>query len=618
MLEVQHISKRYHYQKVLNDISLCFPKAGIVAIVGPSGCGKTTLLHILGGIDRDFQGELLWNGRSVKHRLTRYRRRHISFIFQQFHLIMWLSLKQNISLPRFFHKQEKADFALEMDALKQQSLTSLSMGQRQRLAYLRSHYHHSDILLCDEPTGSLDPQYAKAVMELLKNEAKHRLVILVSHDEKLVKEYSDEIYYMQDGEIINHDILSSQKRIEHFPTIHHQYVFSHMRLAFASLWSHKGRSLQLIMGLLLSLLCIVTALTLTRHLEEQFHQYIYSLVPASGISFQSRYQQSLSLELLDQMQNQAGIIKSEMFLDDYECLGIGFESDHYEQSQTLFIGDDTSPYTYLSLQYGQYPQANNEILLSLSTARHLYGEQDVSSLIGQNVYAWYQHDWEVKGICYKIVGITNQTTTLDTLYQMNHAYIHLLKDVYTYDVNQVTSHLGILYVHPDYQREDVIKQLQKQYPDYEFMEIGKSTTQNVSKTLEQVNMILAIFSLLAILSSLFLIGEVMFLNVVQKKKDLAIMKCFGASSLDIMKIVFYESLQILFIAQSLCLILYYQIIQILNTFMKDVFGSEMFSLQMDMYVVGGVFVLCALLVFISQCPPLFYILKMNTVQALKE
>ena len=89
--------------------------------------------------------------------------------------------------PRFFHKQEKISLKLEMDELKHQSLSSLSMGQRQRLAYLRSHYHHSDILLCDEPTGSLDPQYAKAVMELLKEESLHRLVILVSHDEKLVR-----------------------------------------------------------------------------------------------------------------------------------------------------------------------------------------------------------------------------------------------------------------------------------------------------------------------------------------------------------------------------------------------------------------------------------------------
>ena len=105
-----------------------------------------------------------------------------------------------------------------------------------------------------------------------------------------------------------------------------------------------------------------------------------------------------------------------------------------------------------------------------------------------------------------------------------------MKDIYQYELEQVSSHLGIVYVHPDYHRDHVMKQLKKQFPDYEFLAIGESTTQNVSQVLNQANIILLFFSLLAILSSLFLIGEVMFLNVIQKKKDLAIMKCFGASS----------------------------------------------------------------------------------------
>ena len=150
------------------------------------------------------------------------------------------------------------------------------------------------------------------------------------------------------------------------------------------------------------------------------------------------------------------------------------------------------------------------------------------------------------------------------------------------------------------------------------MEIGKSTTQNVSEVLQQANIILALFSLLAILAALFLIGEVMFLNVIQKKKDLAIMKCYGASSLDMIKIVFYESLQILIIAQGLCLVLYYQIIQIINHFIQGFFEGQMFFVGMDWKIVCIVFMLCTLLVLISQCPPLLYILKMNTVAALKE
>ncbi len=429
---------------------------------------------------------------------------------------------------------------------------------------------------------------------------------------------NDEIYTMKDGEIVAHQILSQSPQILPQQERSRKYLFPHLRLSFASLCSHKGRSFQLMIGILLSLLCIVVALTLTRHLEKQFHQYIYSMVPASGISFQSRYQQSLSLELLSQMKGQEGILKAEMFLDDYECLGIGFHEERYEQSQTLFIGDDTSPYTYLSLKYGRLPQSHNEIVLSLSTAQHLVDTQDVSSLIGKSIYAWYQHEWEVKSICYHIVGITTQTTTLDTFYQMDHAYIYLLKDVYHYQLDQISSHLGILYVHPDYQRQDIIKQLEKQYPDYRFMAIGESTSQNVSQTIEQVNMILFLFSCLAILSSLFLIGEIMFLNVIQKKKDLAVMKCFGAGTFDILRIVLYESIQIVICSQILCFLFYYQVIQIINSFIKQMFEIETLRVELDWPLMLFVFLISDILVLCSQIPPLLYILKMNTVEALKE
>ena len=85
MLQIVHITKRYHYQKVLDDISLDLPKTGMIAIVGPSGCGKSTLLHIIGGIDQDFQGDIKWQERSVKKHLSHYSQKHIGFIFQQFH-----------------------------------------------------------------------------------------------------------------------------------------------------------------------------------------------------------------------------------------------------------------------------------------------------------------------------------------------------------------------------------------------------------------------------------------------------------------------------------------------------------------------------------------------------
>lgn len=139
MLKLVHVSKRYQYQKVLDDVSMELPARGIVAIVGPSGCGKSTLLHIIGGIDRHFQGNLVWQDKSVKHCLTRYRRKHISFIFQQFYLIMWLSVHQNIHLSRFFHPQPKRIDELDIQEFEYLKMASLSLGQQQRIEIGRAH-----------------------------------------------------------------------------------------------------------------------------------------------------------------------------------------------------------------------------------------------------------------------------------------------------------------------------------------------------------------------------------------------------------------------------------------------------------------------------------------------
>lgn len=618
MLELKHIVKRYDYQKVLDDINIVFPECGIVSIIGPSGCGKSTLLNIIGGIDDDFQGELLMNDKSVKTHLADYRRKHVSFIFQQFHLIMWLSVKENVALPQFFHPQEKQQILLDLDDLQRAKMKDLSLGQRQRLAYLRSRYHLSDILLCDEPTGSLDSDHSEQVMQLLKEESKHRLVTLVSHDKELVEKYSDEIYEMKDGCIISHQLIHMPMKHMDKAKTTSKIHFSHLRLSLSSLLSHKSRSFQLVFGLCVSMLCIVFTLTLSTNLEQELINYVYSLVPAASISFQTSSHESLTIDIIDQLSDYSSIVKAEMYLDDYEFLGISFTGERYQESNTLFIGDDTSPYDDIQLEVGNYPNQNYEILVSLSTAKYLCQDNDLKDLIGKKVYGWYQHELKVEAIEYKIVGITNQSTTLDTIYTMNHAYIYLLSDVYDFDIDNVSASLGIIYVNKDSDRSKVVEQLENDYPSFQFKEVGSSTAQNISDTMNQVRIILLIFSFLAILSSLFLIGEVMFLNIVQKKKDLAIMKCFGASTFDIMRIVLYESLEIVLLAQVFSTILYLNCISLLNNIVSEVLLNDSFTFQADFRILIIVYALAYVLIFISQIPPLLYVLRLNTVNALKD
>lgn len=616
MLELKHIHKRYNCQKVLDDISLIFPDVGMIGIIGPSGCGKSTLLNIIGGIDKDFSGDLLYNGQSVKKHLTRYRQIHVSFIFQQLHLIHWLSVFNNIQLSQYFHKQNDQNVKMDISQFKNLKISSLSFGQRQKVSYLRACYYNKDILLCDEPTGSLDSQNAQTLMELLKQESKYKLVIIVSHNFDLIKEFCDEIHEIKDGRLINH-IKQSQQL---FPYINQTYqqtkkIFPFLSLAWFSLLANKKRTFQMIMGFSLSLLCVLITLTMGQSLEIKINDYIYSLIPPSSISVQS-VQQSFDDTFIKEVEKLDGVNRIQLFLDDYEQLGIGFVKERYQESQTLFISDDTAPYEHLPLKYGHFPTQKNEILVSQSTAQHLCSKSNFKELLGKKVYAWYKHKNEVNSISYYVVGITQNMTTVDTIYQQPNAYIDLLQKEKI--MKDMKSHTGIIFVEQDRDRSIVLKQLMRKYPQYKFIETGTSTIKQVSSMMIKIKIVLWIFSSLAMLSSLFLIGEVMFFNVFQKKKDFAIMQCFGARLFDFIRMILCESLIIVGVSLGLVFLTYIQIIHIFNSILKAIAIYESIVLSVDISLFFVITFLSFVLVCISQIAPVIYITRLNTVNALKD
>ncbi len=220
MLELRNIVKEYlsGESKVtaLRDVSLKFRKNEFVAILGSSGCGKTTMLNIVGGLDRYTSGDLLINGVSTKKYKDSdwdsYRNHSIGFVFQSYNLIPHQTVLSNVELALTLSGVSKAERrARAKDALKQVGLedqihkkpNQMSGGQMQRVAIARALVNNPDILLADEPTGALDTQTSVQIMELLKEVAKDRLVIMVTHNPELADEYATRIVRLRDGEIIS-------------------------------------------------------------------------------------------------------------------------------------------------------------------------------------------------------------------------------------------------------------------------------------------------------------------------------------------------------------------------------------------------------------------------------
>ena len=216
MLELKQITKIYpaggENVQALKGIDMQFRKSEFVSVLGPSGCGKTTLLNIIGGLDQYTSGDLQINGRSTKDFKDRdwdtYRNHSIGFVFQSYNLIPHQSVLQNVELAltlsgvKKSERRKRAKEALIRVGLKDQMKkkpAEMSGGQMQRVAIARAIVNNPDIILADEPTGALDTETSKQVMDILKEIAKDRLVIMVTHNPDLANEYSTRIIRMLDG-----------------------------------------------------------------------------------------------------------------------------------------------------------------------------------------------------------------------------------------------------------------------------------------------------------------------------------------------------------------------------------------------------------------------------------
>lgn len=230
MLELKDIRKEYKTGdlsvEALKGISLQFRESEFVSILGPSGCGKTTMLNIIGGLDKYTEGDLVINGVSTKDYKDRdwdsYRNHSVGFVFQSYNLIPHQSVLQNVELALSLsgvsknERRKRAKEALEAvglgDQLKKKP-AEMSGGQMQRVAIARALVNNPDIILADEPTGALDTQTSVQVMNILKEVAKDRLVIMVTHNPDLANEYSTRIIRMLDGVIKDDSAPLSEEEV---------------------------------------------------------------------------------------------------------------------------------------------------------------------------------------------------------------------------------------------------------------------------------------------------------------------------------------------------------------------------------------------------------------------
>jgi len=296
MLQLIKIKKNYitsnQVVQALKGVSLSFRKSEFVSILGHSGCGKTTLLNIIGGLDKYTSGDLIINGVSTKEYSDRdwdnYRNHSIGFVFQSYNLIPHQTILGNVELALTIsgvNKKERKERAYSildkvgLKGLEKKKPNQLSGGQMQRVAIARALINNPDIVLADEPTGALDSETSIQIMELLKEVAKDRLVIMVTHNPDLAYKYSSRIVKISDGEIVSDSnpfeekITVKEKSKKKKEKMSAMSFLTATGLSFSNLLAKFKRTLLVMLASSIGIIGVSSVLAVS----EGVNNYIYSM-----------------------------------------------------------------------------------------------------------------------------------------------------------------------------------------------------------------------------------------------------------------------------------------------------------------------------------------------------
>jgi len=300
-IEIINVNKSYGNTCVLENLSFAFPTKGLVALTGCSGSGKSTLLNIVSGLDRDYKGTVKILGKNIRRKSDNFRLKNIGYMFQNFSLfetdtvlnnvLMTLDAVSNLEREMKNRKCEELLRTVGLLKRKHQKVNTLSGGEKQRVCIARALSTSPRILLCDEPTGSLDEKNGDYVFKILKSISKSILVIVASHDKTLVQNYCDEIIEIENRNIVNYKLTNEYESIDNFTSLKIGNKRKNPRLSLKFIWSHtfnvfkskKWRTLICLSSLSIGLVCLGMSRYVSTCISEEISSTFESFIPKNQI-----------------------------------------------------------------------------------------------------------------------------------------------------------------------------------------------------------------------------------------------------------------------------------------------------------------------------------------------
>lgn len=384
MLELKNIVKTYitgeTKRDALKSINVTFRENEFVSILGPSGSGKTTLLNIIGGLDRYTSGDMLIKGVSTKkyydEQWDAYRNRSIGFVFQSYNLIPHQSVLSNVELSLTLagvskkERRRRAEEVLKKVGLEEhmhKKPNQMSGGQMQRVAIARALINNPEILLADEPTGALDSETSIQIMELLKEIAKDKLVIMVTHNPELAEKYSTRIINIHDGEIVSdtnpYEAVENEIKEEKRISIKLPMPFkTALSLSFNNLRTKKGRTILTAFAGSIGIIGIALVLSLSSGMQDYISDTEESILSSYPITIQK--------QSVDVMANRQEVLDEKMKDKEEHTLDKiyqgGYASDELKSQSIQTQNNDLK-------QFKEYIEGNNGAKIRSNTSVIQYG-----------------------------------------------------------------------------------------------------------------------------------------------------------------------------------------------------------------------------------------------------
>ena len=549
-LELKNIVKKYNNEKekILDDVNITFSKGEFVSILGESGSGKSTLMNIIGGLDLNYSGNVMYNNKKLeKSNVDDYRKNKIGFIFQSFNLFSHLTAFENVKLVQEINSNSDSDKIIDLfkklniEDIMDKKPNQLSGGQKQRVAIARALINDPEIILADEPTGALDNKNTSNIINILKDISKEgKIVIIVTHSEEVAKN-SSRIIKINDGKVLidktnyitdityNENKLTKKRKIS---------IFSLLKIAFRNLKKNIKRNLLIILGTSIGIFSISFMLFLNSGIKKYINDQLVNSENANVIEVKKSNdilkEEKFKNEDIEKISNINHVNKV------YKNTSIsGLSSINYLDKKYELMS--LSTYTNINkkeLKYGNICK-DNEIVISEYLAKSMIN--NIKSLIGKEVTLYLLENSKPLIMEKKVIisGIIKNTNN-EFIDNMNFAYIPYNSLEKMYSDNNIKLNPTNLSIKIDnIKNSDSVKKRLDFY-NYSHSNMSKMID-SVTKYIDIITFILIGISGVSLIVSSIMIFIIMYINVIERTKEIGILKSLGCKETNIKLIFILES-----------------------------------------------------------------------------